>query len=587
MSFPRFRRRNSIRHQASMQSLGQFERLETKRLLTAVELTTEQVLLDANDFDQYRNATLELADVNADGITDVVVARHATGEFGWMAVSAVEFGWATAVLQPVGVEAGLLDVTVQDFIGDSHVDFLVRTDTSLVLYEQTSNSTFQRHAIWGSNDTIRSLEILDFDFDGQADLAVLDDLDQITILHNNGDGTFTQTDSSRVGFLVGQIDYQSRDTSFLIGNDEQGTVHRHFVNQDGVLSNSGPVVAELSAYSRSPFLLTDFDGDNQVDMLANSQGGLDWLEWNSTKQAFVFSETLIPDRTFESIDVFDFDGDGQLELLLPDSEGYVEYQRSPDESGATSYVRNLSRRFTNYAIADRAHDASGPMLITANGAENRLVAFDDHGMSSEMRAPRISRPAATSNMNSRIIDQDLVIKAVDGGAILYSNFTEGNTIGRIVAPPQPELRFDRSVIIDGVTGLVWFGDGYIQIQPNALEPTLSDKLHGVLVMDTGEFNGDGRTDLLLAEGDRADIESTGLEGTVRMAIQSEDGQWSIQGELSLWFPEMLDVTARDLNRDGLDDLVRHRWYLSQLYSVRLNTGDGQFDEVREIFNHEY
>ena len=70
--------RNSIRKSASFSP--QLETLEDKRLLTAIEVVTERAYLNANfnAFDHDLDASLNLADVDADGNTDLFAFGNGT-----------------------------------------------------------------------------------------------------------------------------------------------------------------------------------------------------------------------------------------------------------------------------------------------------------------------------------------------------------------------------------------------------------------------------------------------------------------------------------------------------------------------------
>ncbi|MEZ6115421.1 MAG: VCBS repeat-containing protein [Pirellulaceae bacterium] len=564
----------------------QLETLEDKRLLTAIDVVPERAYLNANfnAFDHNLDASLNLADVDADGNLDVVIGRRPTGEFGWVPASDDFYN------QPVrhfAAEAEFEEIVSQDFTADNQVDFLVRTDQTLVLYEPTSATDVQRHAIWTADAPIRMLPTFDFNTDQLPDLAVLSGVGQITLLKNNGDGSFEVTESIVLPHAVSNIQVRSTDNQLFVGNDDQGQVIQYSISTRGEFADTGAVVASSLAYANTQFVVTDLNGDNQTDLLANSSRGLDWLVWNSASGTFDFQQTLVSDRTFNSIHVLDLNQDGQAELLLEYVRGFNLYVATDDGLGGFEYQR--TEPTISVWTSNQTTDTAGTRLLgIASESPHEIVELTVTPESSIVSSPLWKNntlpPLPLPVEQPLTTNSELVLRAIDGGAVVYSNFVEDNPVGIVIDAPSPELQFERSIILDGTTALVWTGEDdagrYIRIQANRLEPTLGNKLHQVTIVGTGEFNGDGQTDLLL----RVPDDTSALGGGYQVAMRDDQEMWTVQGGLDEELrPDSL-LQVRDVNNDGLDDLLRPRFLFDgSTYKVRFSLGNGQFEPAVNLF----
>ncbi|MCA9198674.1 MAG: VCBS repeat-containing protein, partial [Planctomycetales bacterium] len=442
-------------------------------------------------------------------------------------------------------------------------------------------------AIWTADAPFRLLRTFDFNTDQLPDLAVLSGVGQITLLENNGNGSFEVTDTIVLPHAVGNIQVRSTGNQLFVANDDQGQVIQYSISTRGEFADTGAVVASSLAYANTQFVVTDLNGDNQTDLLANSSRGLDWLVWNSASGTFDFQQTLVSDRTFDSIHVVDLNQDGQAELLLEYLRGFNLYVASDDGEGGFAYQR--TEPTISVWTSNQTTDTAGTRLLgIATEFPHELVELTVTPESSIVSSPLwknntlpplplpVEKPLTTNS--------ELVLRAIDSGAVVYSNFVEGNPIGHVIDAPSPELRFERSLILDDTTALVWTGEDdagqYIRIQANRLEPTLGNKLYQVTIAGTGEFNGDGQTDLLLWARD----DMSALKGGYQIAMRDGQGMWTVRAGLDEELRVDSVLQVRDVDNDGMDDLLRPQFLADgSAYKVRFSLGNGQFEPAINLF----
>ena len=121
------------------------------------------------------------------------------------------------------------------------------------------------------------------------------------------------------------------------------------------------------------------------------------------------------------------------------------------------------------------------------------------------------------------------------------------------------------------------GDGTLQA-PQNFPAGPSGHFQGPGLLSVGDFNGDGKLDLAVADADSA-------QGYIAILLGNGDGTFQNPIDYSLSFGGTESLAVGDFNRDGKLDLVLSDWdnTASNVY-VGLGNGDGTFQPPQVVAN---
>ncbi|MDG3004741.1 FG-GAP repeat domain-containing protein [Paludisphaera mucosa] len=394
-----------------------------------------------------------------------------------------------------------------------------------------SDDRWGRLAFFGlpkGNERGRSLAVGDLDGDKKKDVVVTDPANAQMWVYRQSGGTGLSTGESFPGLLGGKgviltdLDGDGRDEALVLSEQEKQIGRSRF--EDGRLSfptalaiKGEPVAMALADVEES--------GKPAVVYAARTKPGADAFELRAVRPDASGGAAEVKFGAAEAVPLaglsgaptairaLDVDRDGETDLLVFSGFGAPILLLGQKDEGLKPFAGGLGPLGGATPAGVSLTDLDGPALVVAQNTFGRRVQLDDKGQ-------------------WQIKDQ---YNAARGTAQIQ---------GAAALDVTGEGRKD-VVLLDRSTKSLLFltpKDGvYRQAGSLALGSINFEGLH------VGDFDADGRDDLLIAGTDRFAVLQTGGRGRRLKVIASYEPR-TIEGRLG-------DLIAGDLNADGVADVV--------------------------------
>jgi hypothetical protein len=503
-------------------------------------------------------------------------------------------------------------IVVADFNGDGRLDMAVtnESDNTVSVVLSKPDGSYAPQVTYKVGAAPLQLVTADFNGDGKMDLAVVNSQDNtVSILLGVGDGTFLGQMTYSVGAMpvaITAADFKGdKHIDLAVVNQTDGTVSVLFGNGDGTFVSQTPVLAA----GATPFSITsaDMNNDGKPDLLvlSGSTGTAATLSLltNNGNGTFASGKVLLSDA-ISGMTVGDFNNDRNMDIaltlstsesvsiLLGNGVGGFQPPLSLDVSSS------LGSPPKAIVTGDFNHDGNADLAVY----EYYFVAiYPGNGDGTFRSALRSGLPStgllpmmAVGDFNNDgdldlagvIQDDDVVVVLLGNGDGTLGNRTDvtlpasGGIGGAVVGDFNGDGKKDivlaqfnqpQTGPIQGfVTSLLGNGNGTFQ---SAISTPLSDI--GIDGTVEGDFNGDGNADIATASVDS--------NGGLAVFLGNGNGMFgspisSFGGPTGLNLGPMV---AGDFNRDGKSDLVvvseSNPNNFSPMY-VLLSQGNGMFQE---------
>ncbi|HEV7767582.1 MAG TPA: FG-GAP-like repeat-containing protein [Thermoanaerobaculia bacterium] len=497
--------------------------------------------------------SMEVAELTGDTFGDVVVA----GDFGLAIVRGNGDG-TFAPPRSLSPFDAVQSIVTDDFDGDGRADILGSNPE--LLYSSKNNHTIPKLAVCVGN-------ALAADLDGDGKLDAISD--GLRVCRGNGDGTFTQSWTGAT-HLIDQVspsetataaDFNRDGMLDLAGAAANGDIAVFFAKPDLQFAGSRDYVTTLARYIDT----ADLNGDGLDDIITSGSYANVFL----ANAAGTFTKTaalLVHGPTATA----DLNGDGKLDLFFAPGTTYLG---NGDGTFQATSERGSSRYGSITAIdvnGDQKTDFVASAIDYSTDDMASVFLRSDGGTLTETRFPTghaqlIDLVVADVNGDSfpdllalgNVVDNDeygtlrMLPGRGDGtfgaSVLIAERVTSDDVIAtRIDGDAHPDLAVAINTAETGDTIIVFRGAGsgaFIERQRIALP---NDWNIRKVRLQIGDFNGDGRRDLVVVDG--------GLVPEIQVLLQTEHGLFA-PGWMFPWNEYDLAAAVGDFNNDGIDDLT--------------------------------
>ncbi len=389
----------------------------------------------------------------------------------------------------------------------------------------------------------------DFNHDGELDLAVTSALDRlVNIMLGDGQGNFTLSGSYPVGGSPGKV--QTGDFNndgwldLVVGNTESPNIGLSiFFGSANGFTAANPATIPLNGVPRS-IRVADFNNDGNFDIMAVAQNSVGSglpsyirLFQGNNDGSFTDALTLTLGE-FYTLESADFNSDGFADFAIFGQPNlsvrvYLNNRNGGFDTPVEIPLSNTNSSFQSLVAGDLNNDgkvdlATGSVILLNDGNANFTV-----------------------RSNSDSLSNNFVLADFNGDGIVDE------------ASPGDISDFNTPAYS---TFVVAYGTG----SANFIVPTYLQGIGNTSQTITGDFNNDGRQDIVTGNG--------GFSfNQIQIAFQNADGSFTVSriSVNSGTANNFTIVAAADFNNDGFLDIATNVAWARSIV-ILINNGNGQF-----------
>jgi Domain of unknown function (DUF4347)/FG-GAP-like repeat len=491
------------------------------------------------DFNNDRNLDLVTANNDSDNVS--VLLNNGAGSFGTATNFAVGGRYPT-------------DVTIGDFNDDGLFDLATANnssgDVSVLLNNGAGFSAATRFSVRGNNpySYINPTDVIvgDFNRDGKLDLVTAGNNDAVSFFLGNGAGGFDSPNI--VPFYPGGKSLQVGDFN-RNGKLDLVTASSNAVsNNVSVLLGNGAGVGAANNFSVRGTLpvsvaLGDFNNDGRLDLVSAER---------DSGSISVFLNNTIPPRN-------DFNSDGKSDILWRNDNGDVAlWQMNGSTLTTGSVFANVSTTWKIANTGDFNSDSKADILWRNN--DGSVAIWQMNGYTPTTKTVIGSAPTAWTISNTGDFNgdgkSDILWRNTDGQVAIWQMNGTTPTVQTVIGSASSDWKISSTGDFngDGKSDILWRkADGQVAMWQMNGTATISKTVFANVSTDwqiasTGDFNGDNNSDILWRNTNgqvaiwQMDMYGNMLSKDLTTPYSLIDNSWKISG-------------TGDFNGDGKSDIL--------------------------------
>jgi hypothetical protein len=486
--------------------------------------------------------SLATGDLDGDGRMDVAVMQPVTGSGAGEAVSVLlnQGGRRFTLVDvpgtipsPAQFTSPAQTMAIGDFDGDGKGDLVITSGASdtpgFYLLHGEGGGAFSAPVLHPLETAPSAILVGDLDGDARPDLVTASESAGLSVLLNDGRGGFASPvayPASGDALALGDLNGDGRPDLVAAGTTMPATV----------LFNAGGgsfVTGGRYSLRATSIALADLNGDGKIDLAVDN--GLDLVfVLNDGTGRLIVAPSYAADSNPRGVVVGDLDGDGKPDLAAMNyTSGDVSVLLNrADGTFAPAVDYPVGTSPTGVVVADVDGDGKLDLVVASTGSSGADVLLNKGGGTF---SPAVSYPASSQPV-----------------ALATGDFNGDGRLDLAVVNQGDAYGGGVSVLLNAGRGTFGAATSYgVGVLPTSVA--------------TGDFDGDGTLDLVVANGNTGDLSMLFNDGQGRFAA-------AVNRKVGM-FPQAVAIC--DLNGDGRPDLVTANVDGFDL-SVLLNQGGGSF-----------
>lgn len=297
-----------------------------------------------------------------------------------------------------------------DIDGDGVTDVVSGTDGTVAWYESNEDGSFTKQLIASAND-VRSVFAADVDGDGDTDVLSASDYNQITLHLNDGssDPSFTSqivpANADDIRSIYAADVNGDGNTDVLSASRDDNTVA--WYENDGTTSFTKRTIT-TSANGASSVYAADINGDDTTDVVFSAEFD-DTVAWYEQTADSTYTITTSVNEP-EYVNAADVDDDGDTDIFSVADFGeevqlYENDGTSNPSFSSTRVVRDYSSSFQDIHTGDINDDGDVDLLL-ADSESNEITWHENDGNGSFTEGVVSSSVNGPSSVSSADVDGD-------------------------------------------------------------------------------------------------------------------------------------------------------------------------------------